>query len=237
MDNLEEEFRNKASAVEEIDSFICLDTLEEVDKRKRRSPVDYEAMRLKYILGKQELREDGVVLTTDYTYETIAAEFNAYLPSVKIRGGKEKWSIQRAAYRARVKENAENTALNIYLHEGAIADTHAMIATNKLNKIYKMALSKYDSIIEAYDTNRELDEEEIIDVKELKDLLAIGKDLHNLSQQVVKSRSAVVERDIVKDLQTYKLQAQQQKPKIDSKAIETRISQLQNILAAAKPNE
>jgi len=235
--NLEEEFAAKAASAAADDDFICLDTIEQIDKRPRRPNHDYEAMRLKYILGKQEPREDGVVITTDYTYETIAREFNAYLPSVYRRGGKEKWSLQRAAYRARMKENAENTALNIYLHEGAIADTHAMIATNKLNKIYKMALQKYDSVIEAYDTNRELEDDEKIDVRELKDLLAIGKDLHNLSQQVVKSRSAVVEKDIVKDLQNYKTQALAAKrTKTDpTKNIQQRIDYLQNILTAAKP--
>lgn len=204
--------------------------------RKQRRQIPYEQIRAKYIIGKRDLQEDGTVRITDYTLAELAGLYNVYLPSLQLRSGKEKWSLQRAAYKARLQENAENTALNIYLHEGAIADTQAMIATNKLNKIYKMALTKYDSVIEAYDSDRALDDDEKIDIRELKDLLAIGKDLHTLSQQVVKSRTALVERDMVKDLQQYKNRVLPSgKKTIDTQKITERLNHLQNILAPATP--
>lgn len=204
-----------------------------------RSPrrIDYERIRAQYFIGKRELHEDGTVSITNYTVKELCALHGAYYPLVKARSAKEQWSIQRAAYRSKLKEDAENTALNIYLHEGAVADTQAMIATNKLNKIYKMALSKYDSVIEAYDSDRALDEDEKIDIRELKDLLAIGKDLHTLSQQVVKSRTALVEKDMVKDLQQYKNRTPRKSAHVvDPASVEKRIAHLQNILAAATPH-
>jgi hypothetical protein len=232
----EEEFAARIAA-EEPEDLICTEdiTLLPQQHKKKRNRTDYSAVKAKYLLGKRELREDGVVYITDYTLAELAAEFQCYLPNLQRLSGKEKWSLQRAAYRARLKENAENTALNIYLYEGAVADTQAMIATNKLNKIYKMALSRYDNIVEAYDSDRQLDDDERIDIRELKDLLAIGKDLHSLSQQVVKSRSAVVDQDIVKDLKTYKTTLPQQK-KADTAEVQKRIDHLQNILKEAKPH-
>lgn len=227
----EEEFRD----LHEDDSEPILD-LEDTSttptpRHYRRIP--YEAIRARYIMGKRTLQEDGITVIDNYTLKELAALYNCYLPSLQARCSKEKWGIQRAAYKARLQENAENTALNIYLHEGAVADTQAMIATNKLNKIYKMALSKYDPIIEAYDTNTELDEDTKIDIKELKDLLAIGKELHTLSQQVVRSRTALVEKDLVRDLQQYKTKPPTKKA--DPKEIENRITQLQSILTKAIP--
>lgn len=229
----EEEFAvTAAQEQEDSDPIIDLnDTTLPVVKRQRRA-IPYEQIRAKYIIGKRDLQDDGTVRITDYTLAELATLYNCYLPSLQLRSGKEKWSLQRAAYKARLQENAENTALNIYLHEGAIADTQAMIATNKLNKIYKMALSKYDNVIEAYDSDRALDDSERIDIRELKDLLAIGKDLHTLSQQVVRSRTAVVEKDMVKDLQQYKTQKLKTAEPVD---IKKRISHLENILKQAKP--
>ena len=232
----EEEFAARAASTEEPEDLICTEDITLLSQhKKKRNRTDYSAVKAKYLLGKRELREDGVVYITDYTLGELAAEFQCYLPTLQRLSGKEKWSLQRAAYRARLKENAENTALNIYLYEGAVADTQAMIATNKLNKIYKMALSRYDNIVEAYDSDRQLDDDEHIDIRELKDLLAIGKDLHSLSQQVVKSRSAVVDQDIVRDLKTYKTSLPQQK-KTDTTEIQKRIDHLQNILKEAKPH-
>jgi hypothetical protein len=233
MTDLHEEFQERVELDNE-DDFVYLDEPTTIPKPRKKIP--YEQIRAQYIIGKRVLHEDGTSTITDYTVKELADLHKAYYPLVQRRSAKEKWSLQRAAYKARLQENAENTALNIYLHEGAIADTQAMIATNKLNKIYKMALSRYDNIVEAYDSDRALDDDEKIDVKELKDLLAIGKDLHTLSQQVVKSRTALVEKDMVKDLQQYKTRAlSQPKKTVDTKAISDRLAHLQNILAAAQP--
>lgn len=237
-DSLSEEFAKQAESDSPEDIIYLEDTTVAPTKfDPHRSPkrIDYERIRAQYIIGKKELHEDGTTSIINYTIVELCTIHGVYLPFVKTRSAKEKWSLQRAAYKARLQENAENTALNIYLHEGAVSDTQAMIATNKLNKIYKMALTKYDSVIEAYDTDRALDAEETIDIKELKDLLAIGKDLHTLSQQVVKSRTALVERDMVKDLKQYKTQALAKKTSstADQSAIQDRIAHLQNILATA----
>lgn len=236
-DPLNEELSAIQQEQEDNDLIVDLSDTALPVPRKHRRAIPYEQIRARYIIGKRDLQDDGTVRITDYTLAELAVLYTCYLPSLQLRSGKEKWSLQRAAYKARLQENAENTALNIYLHEGAIADTQAMIATNKLNKIYKMALSKYDNIVEAYDTDRALDDDERIDVKELKDLLAIGKDLHTLSQQVVKSRTALVEKDMVKDLQQYKNRAltQPAKKTVDTKTISDRLNHLQNILAAAQP--
>ena len=239
-DPLSEEFAKQVEEEIPEDLVYLEDTsVAPVKYDPHRSPkrINYERIRAQYMIGKRELHEDGTVSLTNYTIKELCDLHGVYLPFVKTRSAKEKWSLQRAAYKARLQENAENTALNIYLHEGAVSDTQAMIATNKLNKIYKMALSRYDNIIEAYDSDRALDDDEIIDVKELKDLLAIGKDLHNLSQQVVKSRTALVEKDMVKDLQQYRTQALAKKKtsQQDSQAVADRIAHLQNILAAATP--
>jgi len=233
MTDLHEEFQEKVEEDNE-DDFVYLDDPTSSTPKPRKK-IPYEQIRAQYIIGKRILHDDGTSAITDYTVKELADIHKAYYPLVQRRSGKEKWSLQRATYKARLQENAENTALNIYLHEGAIADTQAMIATNKLNKIYKMALTKYDSVIEAYDTDRALDDDETIDIRELKDLLAIGKDLHTLSQQVVKSRTALVEKDMVKDLQQYKNRALPPKKTVDTKAISDRLAHLQNILAAAQP--
>ena len=234
---LHEQFQDQVD--NDDDDLICLDdfTAPLAPVKKPRRKINYEQIRAQYLIGKRELHEDGTVALTNYTVQELCTLHGAYYPLVKIRSAKEKWSLQRAAYKARLQENAENTALNIYLHEGAVSDTQAMIATNKLNKIYKMALSKYDSVIEAYDTDRALEDDETIDVKELKDLLAIGKDLHTLSQQVVKSRTALVEHDMVKDLKQYRTQALAKKASgaADQASVASRIAHLQNILAAATP--
>lgn len=238
--DLTQDFTNHIEQNEDPDDLLYLGAVTDAKPKydPHRSPrrIDYERIRAQYIIGKKTLHEDGTVSLTNYTIKELCDLHGVYLPFVKARSAKEKWSLQRAAYKARMQENAENTALNIYLHEGAIADTQAMIATNKLNKIYKMALSKYDSVIEAYDTDRGLDDDEKIDIKELKDLLAIGKDLHTLSQQVVKSRTALVERDMVKDLQQYKThKLPSGKKPVDTKALTDKLAALQNILAPAQP--
>lgn len=235
---LHEQFQDHLDE-DDVDDFVCLDDFGTdtplATAKKPRRKINYEQIRAQYLIGKRELHEDGSVALTNYTVKELCIMHQAYYPLVKARSAKEKWSLQRAAYKNKLQENAENTALNIYLHEGAIADTQAMIATNKLNKIYKMALSKYDSVIEAYDSDRALDDDEKIDVRELKDLLAIGKDLHTLSQQVVKSRTALVEKDMVRDLQQYKNRQLPAKKTVDTKAISDRLNHLQNILAAAQP--
>ncbi len=244
---LHEQFQDHLDE-DDADDFVCLDNFSTEQSpspaiKKPRRKINYEQIRAQYLIGKRELHEDGSVSLTNYTIKELCIMHQAYYPLVKARSAKEKWSLQRAAYKARLQENAENTALNIYLHEGAIADTQAMIATNKLNKIYKMALSKYDSVIEAYDSDRALDDDERIDVKELKDLLAIGKDLHTLSQQVVKSRTAQVDASITKDLRQYAQKRQLPRGSgtahsIDPKTIEKKITALQNILAPAqKPTD
>ena len=242
MDNdLTQDFTNhiEATDADECDDLLYLGDTEttpsKYDPHRTPKRIDYERIRAQYIIGKKELHEDGTVSLTNYTIPELCRIHGVFYPSVKTRSAKEKWSLQRAAYKNRLQENAENTALNIYLHEGAVADTQAMIATNKLNKIYKMALSKYDSVCEAYDSDRALDDDEKIDVRELKDLLAIGKDLHTLSQQVVKSRTALVEKDMVRDLQQYKNRQLPQKKVMDTKAITDKLAHLQNILAPAQP--
>lgn len=236
-DDLAQDFTNHIEQNDDPDDLVYLgDTTEKYDPHRTPKRIDYERLRAIYIVGKRTLHEDGTIEIKNYTIPELCKIHQVFYPSVKARSAKEKWSVQRAAYKSKLQENAENTTLNIYLHEGAVADTQAMIATNKLNKIYKMALTKYDSVIEAYDTDRALDEEETIDIKELKDLLAIGKDLHTLSQQVVKSRTALVEKDMVKDLQQYKTKAlQPKKAGVSTQQITDRINHLQNILAAAQP--
>lgn len=236
-DSLHDDFMRYATPDDEDDDPI-VDLTDTTTPPQKRTPkrIPYDQIKARYIMGKRTLQEDGTVCIEDYTLPELASLYGVYLPSVRTRSGKEKWSLQRAAYKARLQESAENTALNIYLHEGAVADTQAMIATNKLNKIYKMALSKYDSVIEAYDSDRALDDDEKIDIRELKDLLTIGQQLHTLSQQVVKSRTMLVEKDLVRDL---KKQLPQGKPTAttpNTKDIEKRITSLQSILAPAKPD-
>jgi hypothetical protein len=224
-------------AAEEPDSLVHTDNIDTPRKGVRRhNRVDYSAAKATYILGDRTLDDLGITHTREYTHKEIAAKYNINLTMLKVRSGKEQWQLQRSAYRLKTQETAEARALNMYIHESAQADVQAMIAIDTLNKLYKTLIqSKYADLTEAYDSGVDLDPADItLDAKELKDLVAIGRDLHTLSQQVTKSRADVVDTTLIRDLGRLKPQRKSTTATTDPD-LQQRMSRLEGILRPALP--
>ena len=164
------------------------------NKRKynKQKRIDFPAIKARFIIGDRTLNPvTGLYQTRQLSLGEVAKEFGVNVTSVTLRSGKEQWQVLRKAYQSRMGEQQEAKALNLYMYEGAAADTAAMLATNKLNKVFQTFLeAKYGSIVEDYDKSFTPDATTILETvnsKELREVVSIAKEIHTLSKQITAS--------------------------------------------------
>jgi len=225
---------------EDIISLEQVDSKESISKRegdrsKKRTRIDYPAIKARFIIGNRSLNQTtGLYQTTQLTLAQVAKEFGANLNSIAMRSSKEQWSVLRKAYQSRIGEQQEAKALNLYTYEGAQADTSAMIATNRLNKVFQtFMIAKYGDIVEEYDKGFTPDKDSILETvnsKELREIVAIAKEIHSLSKQVTASLPTAKDSDsLMADLKSL----QKNKNVVTSREQQLKkIEELQKILTA-----
>lgn len=181
---------------------LNLDFNKAVDTTNNKSKtyrIDYNAIRTRYMAGDRILRDDGVVVIKDLSLKDVSQEFNVNYSSVLLKAKKEEWSKLKQAFRAKLGEVATEQQLNLYLDQNLVADIQAINTANKLTKLYNAYLeAKFGEILSDLEdeTISSLDPQIIldtIDLKDMKELIAIAKEIYNLTRSVTDSREKGLE--------------------------------------------
>lgn len=168
-------------------------TLEDNKGYRSQKRIDYDAIRTKYMAGEQYLRDDGVTVNRSISLREAASMFNVNYASVQLRAAKEGWKAMKDAFRAKLGEAAEGRAFTLYLDESVVADVNALSAVSKLTKIYNAYLeAKFGELITQIDDLETIDPEIIIErisIKDMRELIAIAKEIHALANSVTAKRN------------------------------------------------
>lgn len=117
------------------------------------------------------------------THEELCTKYGCSMMTIRLRSQKEKWLIQRAQFKRKLKIQTSEVDLNDLIGEGTRFDSLHLESLEKVQRLVEHYLEPYIELINNPDL--ELEELKPLSIRDLKDITVIIKDSHTTVRSIL----------------------------------------------------
>jgi len=112
------------------------------------------------------------------THEELCEKHGCSLITIRSKAQKDKWLVQRAQFKRKLKIKTSEVRLDDLIGEGTKFDSYHLKSLEKIHKLIDSYLDPYMKMIDGTNDGYEEEETKPITIRELKDITSIIKESH-----------------------------------------------------------